>query len=230
MTTFADLKTEVQTLVIDTPTAVTTLVGNFVNRAIRKLQQKHNFKVMESEIEYQTTSLSRTLGARQGDWKEARGNPYYLSESGSLREMHWASSRANALARYGDNVDFHYGAPRLLVENDLSSELEVFPYPDGLSDYTNGEYRVTVPYWKFVGKLIADGDTNWFCDNAEQWIIYQAVSEAFYANEDENRAATWEKRAMAQYNDVLLADKRRRLAETTTLVPHLGAYMPHTQE
>lgn len=227
---FAALKTEVATLLIDAPTAITTLTPSFVNRALRKLQQKHNFKVMESEVAFTTTALTRLLGPRPTDWKEPRGKPYYVSETGKLHEFVYAPSKADAIAAFGDNPDFDFGSPRAIWEVDLSGEFDIYPYPDALSDYADGEYRVTLPYWKYLGNLIADSDTNWFTSNAEQWIIYKSVAEGFYANEDEGRAQLWDRRADREYADVLLADKRRRIANVEAFVPHLGARRPHLEE
>lgn len=230
MPTFAEIKTEVLANVIDTPSAIQTYVGNYVNRALRKLQVKHNFKTMESDQTYTTTFGTRVLGARPSDWKQPRGKPYYVEQLGGIRELHWTSSRGNALAQFGDSSTLDIGPPQLMFEDDLSAELNVYPYPDDLSDYTDGEYRLVVPYWKFLGKLISDGDENWFTTNAEQWLIYQATAEAYYANVDIATAQVWETRAAKEYKDVMLLDKDRRLAETRSLVPHFGAYMPHTEE
>lgn len=227
---FAAIKSEVAVLLIDSPTAITTLSGSFVNRAIRKLQQKHNFKVMEAKQAYTTTTLVRTLGTRPSNWKEPRGKPYYIEDTGGLREFVYAPSEADALAMFGDNPSFDYGSPRALLEDDGADAFLIYPYPDALSDYADGEYRITVPYWKYLDALAGDADTNWFTSNAEQWIIYQSVSEGFFANEDEQRAQLWERRAMREYADVLLADKRRRLANVETFVPHLGARRPHLEE
>lgn len=230
MATFANMKTEVLTLVIDTPTAVQTLVGSFVNRAHRKLQVKHNFKVMESEVSFTTNTAqadTRVLGARPSDWKMPRGNPYYIESLGGFMELSYAPSKGEALARYGNDPDLDYGSPRVIVEDDLPQEFDVYPFPDGLSDYSDGEYRITIPYWKFLSPLVSDNDEDWLTTNAEQYIIYQAVAEAFYANEDEQRAQIWERRAKPEFDDVVKQDKYRRLGEVQSLVPHLGARMPH---
>ena len=49
MATFLELMTEVRGNIIDLPTFVTNNVPSYVNRAIRELQNKHNFKVMEAD-------------------------------------------------------------------------------------------------------------------------------------------------------------------------------------
>lgn len=230
MATYAELQAETLLLVIDTPTAVQNLVPSMVRRAVRKLQVKHNFKCMEAETTFITASLNRTLGDRPTDWKMPRGNPYYIEQLGQTRDLQWVSARADAQARWGTSTDFDYGRPQGVYEDDLSQVFTVYPFPDTLSDYSDGNYRVTVPYWKYLGNLIAPGDTNWFSDNADEFIVYTAASDCFYANEDETRAQLWKTRAQMEYKDIVMVDKDRRLGETQQLVPHLGAYKPHTQE
>lgn len=228
MANFGSLKNEVLLLVIDTPTAVQTLVASFVNRAVRKLQTKHNYKVMEAEATFTTAEATRALGIRPSNWKMARGKPYELDDRGFATGMFYLD-RANAVFRYGDSTD-DTGNPRTLVENDQTGNFDVYPYSDGNSSYDDGEYRVTVPYWAYLNPLLSDSDTNWFTNNAEQWIIYQAVAEAFYANQDEAMAQIWETRAMREYKDVIDLDKQRIYAETDVMIPHLGAMRPHTEE
>lgn len=227
---YQQLQTNALTLVIDTPAAVQALMPTFVNWAVKKLEDKHNFKVMEYDATFTTTFGSRIIGTRPADWKLPRGNPYYVEELGAGRELFYIPSKAEGVMKYGDNVDLDYGEPSLVYEDDANNQFILYPYPDGVSDYADGEYRLVVPYWRYLPTLVNPTDTNWFTVNAEQYLIYQAVAEAFYANEDENRAQTWEVRAAKEYKDVVFRDKQRRLGEVQSLVPHLGALMPHTQE
>lgn len=239
MATFGELKTEVLTNLIDTPDAVQTYVGSYVNRAIRKLQTKHNFKAMETSATYTSVEGVRYIGYRSSRWKQARKSPFLTDNYGRTRQLYW-SDEIEAKARYGTSTTYDYGAPRLIVENEVGhgiegddgifSTFDLYPYSDGLSDYDDGEYRITIPYWNYLTVLGSDDETNWFSENAEQWIVYQATADGFYTNEDEGRAQMWEKRAGREYGDVLMADKDRTLATVETMVPHIGAMRPHTQE
>lgn len=225
---FGEIKTEVGTFVIDLPATVTALLPNLINRAQKRLQ-RHNFKIMRAEATFTTTVGTRLIGSRPALWKEARGNPYYVEDLGSVREMFFADE-ANAVARYGNNPDLDFGDPRLIVEDATAGQFNVYPYPDGISDYSDGEYRITVPYWTYFAPLAADADTNWFTQNAENYLVYDAVAMAFYANEDEGRAKVWEVLALKEYNDIINTDKMQSVAEVQSFVPHLGALRPHTQE
>lgn len=227
MPNFAALKSEVLALVIDTPTTVQSYVGSYVNRAIRSLQKRHGFKDMEASTTLTTTISTRILGARPALWKQARGKPYFIGELDGFAELEWTPQIGQAVALYGDNPDFDFGAPAALYEDAVNLQFLVYPYPDGLSTNTDGEYRITVPYWSFTSDLVSDTDQNWFTDNAEDYIIYKAVSDAHFANQDEQRADVWAQRARQEFDEVKAADKDRRMGEVTTFVPYTGALMPH---
>lgn len=228
--TYAELQTEVQTILIDTPPAIIALTGKFVNRAVRKLQLKHNFKAMEAELTTTTTLFTRPLlDPRPSDWKEARNKPFY-TQFGEVYEMRIGDIAMEAKSRYGDDAELNFGSPRMLIENEDTGQFDVYPFPDGAADSADGEYTITIPYWKFLAALSGDLSTNWFTTNAEEYIIYRAAGFGFYANEDEDRGDKWFRLAAGEFGDVLRADKQRRLANTDTLVPHLGARSPHTME
>lgn len=227
--TYAELQTEVQTILIDTPPAIIALTGKFINRAIRKLQTKHNFKAMEAVLEAPTTLFTRELVARPSDWKEARNKPFY-TEFGQVYEMRIGDIDMEAQSRFGTDAELDFGPPRLLIENEATGALEVYPFPDGAADSATGEYTITIPYWKYLPELAGDASTNWFTTNAEEYIIYRAAGFGFYTNEDEDRGDKWFRLASGEFADVVRADKQRRLANTDTLVPHLGARSPHTME
>jgi hypothetical protein len=114
--------------------------------------------------------------------------------------------------------------------NNASAQISVFPIPDGNSDYDDGEYRVSIPYWKYLPQLSASSDTDWFTDTGDTTIIYMAVADAFFADHDEANAITWSARAKNELKDLIQLDKENTMGEVTSLVYHTGALMPHTGE
>lgn len=213
MGTFATIKTKVSRRLIDAPASVTAEVGDLVNEAMRQLQVKHNFKVMEASLSATTTLQTRVLTSEPADFKEWRGRPYLLSNEARATRLYWGSSREALLRRYDDDTE---GEPKHLLHNE-SSQIEVWPYSDGGSDYVDGEYRVRVPYWKFLAELSADGDTNWFTTNAEDWLVAKATADGFSIDWDEERMAIWEQRAAAEYAEVVIRDKRLILSGMESL-------------
>lgn len=238
---FLELQTIVRTNVIDLPAAVTANVPIYINRAMVSLQNAHQFKVMEALSGPNVTVVgTRTLMAAPAAFKEARGDPYYVTNIGGVIPMRWAPGRAEAQSTFNIGTQ-DIGPPKLLVDAEHSNEsearnFEVFPLPDGFSDYAGGEYRVFVPYWRYLTPLSANGDTNWFTQNAEEYLEIMATAYAFYADWDENRGALWEARAKGRdgtpgmggkMREAILRDKRARIGGTETLVPHWeGANAP----
>lgn len=258
MANFGGLQTRVQNRLIDVRTAVTSEIPAFINKAIRKLEDLHNFHVMESSTTINTTVGVRTLGDMPTDFKELRpGNGWYVDETGNTVKVYHRSTLQDILAQYSFNDATEVGDPRafLLVpidtgggapeENGPTFQIQIWPYPDGNSGYTPsggsaGEYPVTIPYWKYLADLTNNSDQNWFTDNAEDFIVNAAVSEGFYMNWDEQRAQLWEDRAYGQaWREtgklggealrVINLDKRRRMSATDTLIPRRDVFAPRSQ-
>jgi len=221
MATFAEIRARVERRVIDLPAATAAEVPILINAAIRKVQSKHNWRVMEAELSTVTVLDQRLLAAIPADWKEQRGTPYGVDNLGGNWALSYAANRNAILTRLNTDSD---GRPVFLLQaepTDINgaTNLEVWPLPDGISDYPDGEYRVYIPYWRWLPKLVSEGDSNWFTDNLEEFIVYHAAKDAFGVDWDEERMAVWAQAAAGEYADVLAQDKKSRLAGFDTLVP-----------
>lgn len=224
--TYLELRQAVLDALIDTPTIVQNAVPRLVNQAIKRIEQRFNFKIMEANQAYLTTKFVRSLTPTvlPADFKEYRGKPVYTGSLGTSREVPVAPHRDSVLRRWAtDDI----GDPHSLIVD--ASALEVWPLPDGVSEDPDGEYRINLPYWKYLPNLIADGDTNWFTLNADQFIINWAVAEGFALDWDENRADKWEMRAEKEAHAVILTGKKQYYSESDTLVPHQGVLEAQTQ-
>lgn len=226
MGTFASIKTRVQNLVIDAPTTVQNTIGTLVNEAMRTLQGDHNFWVMEALAEYTTVADTRSLGATPSNFKEFRGDPYYLEDDGQVRIMFVRATPQDTYRAFNEE---DIGAPRYILRSAPSNEagastFSVYPLSDSNSDYDDGEYRVKVPYWKYLTELSADGDTNWLTVNAEEYLVFKAASMAFGLDWDEERMSIWAQLAENDRKRVIKNDKLLRLSNTSTLVPRSGGY------
>lgn len=236
MGTFASIQTRVQNRTIDLPASVQAEIPALVNLAVNKIQEKHNFKVMEGELAFVTNHLAgdggRFLGQTPTSFKEFRnGDPFWIKNDGTVRTIATAQKRGDVWGPdYLDNADI--GFPLAIVmENgmvatsgDFAINFDVYPLPDGNSDFTDGEYRIFIPTFNYTAPLVAGGDTNWFTLHAEEWVVAYATSEAMAVDWNFEGEQLWTSRANKFYNDVVLQDKRARLAGVTTLVPHrLGA-------
>ncbi len=234
MATFLELQNAVAGIIIDTPATTLAQVPTFVKEAVRQLQTLHNFKVMEAETSiFVTATGTRTLGAVPSNFKQFRGKPYEILADGTVRELMNAADRAAVLREFGDtrggeaDTEVMSGPPAVVLRSEPSDDLgttvfEIYPLPDGLSLYADtsaGEYRVVVPYWKYLTALSANGDQNWFTNNAEEFIKYQAAAEGFFHDHDEERGTLWTQKAQAKLKDIMLRDKILRLSGVQALVP-----------
>lgn len=245
MPTFQTLQDRVTRRVIDAPASVVTEVPALVNKALRMLQELHNFRVMETETAQLTTTVAtRPLSAAvPANFKEFRGLPYLVKNDGSTRDLVHAADRAAALDVFSLNDPSDKGEPKLILDPEPTDDtgartLEVFPFPDGLSDWSGGEYRVVIPYWRYVTALSGGTDENWFTSNAEWFLTFLATAEGFYLDWDEARGQMWEARAgdfapdgrgVGEFKRVLKQDKLARLGSVRQLAIHRDVWAPQTR-
>lgn len=227
MATFSAIQSRIQTELIDVSSAVTALVPTWVNAAIFWLQAQHNFQVMQAESQ-QVTSSTPALGVNQThilcqlptDWKCKRGIPYFEMFIGEAQQMEWLNEREFVYREWGWGDINQMGPPcKLFIgeaenaqwppvptnpsNNLVGLNIEVYPFPDGSSDWSDGNYRINIPYYRYLPALAAGTDTNWFCIDGPQaeFVVRYGVWMGFMANEDEQRAMIHQKQAIgAQYD------------------------------
>lgn len=200
-----------------------------------------------------------TGGASGLAWKEPRENPYYVLQIGETRELDWApaGNRVYTYRQWAPFDIFAKGPPRmLLVSNpnddpqapDLTMtnlDIEAYPYSDSNSDWTStpvGEYRIKIPYWGYTPPLVNASDTNWFVENARQYVIRMATAMAFELDWDEGHATYWRNSAIGANFDMadfrtlggwgrvaVNIDKSITYAPGRVLVPRRDVYAPRDQ-
>lgn len=229
MATFIDIRNRVTTRLIDLPAATLAEVPSLVNQALRELQSRHNFWVMQKKLTANTTAATRALAATPSDFKEFRLDPFYTENTGYIVPMKFAKSsrELNGLFEPDDT-----GMPEYILRSDPTddagaSSIEVWPLSNTNSDYTSapsGEYRVTVPYWRYLPALVADGDTNWFTNNliGELYLVNAATALAFMINWDVPKETEWLSLATRQFDLLVREDKTQWFAGQDTFTPHQG--------
>lgn len=231
MGNYIQLQNLVSKMVIDLPTAVQEEIPSLVNEAMRDLQNEHNYKVMEALVSaQQTVADTRTLLAKPANWKEWRDDPYFLDDTdGAKTAMTWFTSREAALEVFTNEEE---GPPQALLISEPTTEagaanIEVWPLSDSASDFDNNEYRIYIPYWKYLAALSADEDTNWLTVNAERAIVEYAVAKAFALDWDAEHEALHTQKAEVFRLKAQKFDKISRIMGVTTLVPHYrGVFSP----
>lgn len=179
--------------------AVSNEVVQLINDAVRDAEDDHNFEVMRATTTANTVTANHALVATlPADWKEPRGRAYYTTQAGVERFLTYLPDEEDLAKEFDPTNADDKGAPRSLrvrmKDNNGGRELLVYPFPDGLSDWTVapvGQYRATVPYWKYLPDLVAGTDTNWFTIFGHQYVIAQATARGFLLDWDEQRAGGW---------------------------------------
>jgi hypothetical protein len=221
MGTYSSIKDRVSHRIIDLPTAVQSEVGLLVNKALKKLQVRHNFQVMQATTSAIVTAPdTRILTGVVADFKEYRGKPYRISFSGGVTEL-LVVDQNQARQNYQED---QIGQPRFISEDDPTitgaRNWLVWPLSDSASAYDDGEYRIYIPYWRWLPDLSADADTNWLTVYGEEYLVNQATSEGFAMDWDNEGMALWAQRAQNELADVVKQDKKLVLSKIDTLVPH----------
>lgn len=184
----------------------------------------------------------RTLGAVPSDFLRFRKEPpHVIDNHGRIFDLGAISTKMQPERDFGsvDGGSFVAtelnGPPTTLAlgePTDVSNARSflIYPLPDGRSLYTTspaGEYRIRVPYIRLLPNL-SGTNSNWFTANAEEFIIYAAVSRGYYFNQDEDRGQIWLQRAAQEVQDVLARDKNESVSGVTTLNVSFDARGPRS--
>lgn len=230
---FGSIKARVARRMVDSTTAFTAEIGDFVNDAFKEVQDRYNFPWMKAVASYTTAVGTRTLGPTPTDYKSWREHPYLLQNTdGTSIPLVMVRSQAAALAGIADQ---RKNRPEQIVQDmeDVNqstgtTNLFVYPLPDGVSDYTDGEYRVKVPYWRTYPDMVNDGDQNpaTLDRNIAKFMLEWAMYLSFPMDWNDGRAEVW--RQMAERTWVRIKSKEAGIAllGIDVLVPHMGADDP----
>lgn len=256
--TYLELQTRVQNRVIDLPPAVQNEIPIFVNEALHELQSRHNFKVMEAELYAYTQYNNHTLQtgtpstsqptlftwpqsasianlATPSNMKEFRDRPIYVRYAdGSIRFVEQARARQDI---YGSFTEGDQSFPSVLLDSiprDGNNDrvLQVYPLPDGLSDWPDGEYRLLIPYYGYLPVLTSPSDSNWLTLNphGERFIIEWASAEGFAMDWDAQHEQEHKAKAELELKFCVMEDKKYRLGGVNELAIHArGQYSGRTR-
>ena len=256
--TYSQIQTRVLSRIIDLPAAVQTEVPLLVNEALYELQSRHNFKVMEGELYAWTQYFNRVLQQGSptpvepywGTWpqsttianltmptlfKEWNGDPWWVRwTDGTIRFMVVAGTRRDI---YGTWTEGDWSFPNVVLVapptdiNDTSN-IQVYPLPDGLSDWPDGEYRLVLPYYGYVPQLVNNGDNNWFTNNSHgsRFLVEWATSKGFSLDWDTAHEQEHLALAEQEYKLCVDEDKKYRVSAVNELAIHArGQYSGRTR-
>lgn len=215
----------VREYLLDLPQHNEILILDWINLAIRSIEDRHNFEYMQQQANFTTSEGARTLGPKPERWKAFREDPYIARADGSNMEIDWAASHSDMVRQYGDSEEHDSGPPRFVLEK--VAGLDVYPLPDGRGDYSDGEYRIRIPYWAYSPTLHEQSsEVNWLMANYPWYIISAAVAEGMIFNRDEARAATFVGLSERERARAIATDKRSKLPRRMELTPRGRVFGP----
>jgi hypothetical protein len=235
MATFLDIKTRVLRRLIDAPPAITAEIGELVNDALREVQDRFNFPWMRTTVSFTTAAGTHTLGATPTDLKCFRERPYWIENTqGRVHKFPPVRAKEPAL---NDATDQQIGPPRALVQDVQAaatgtSSLLVYPLSDSASDYTDGQYRIVVPYYKYLSEFSSDGDSNVATLDRRlvRFMVDWATKLGHEMNWDAPKAEQWATLAEKEWIKIKGKEGEVALMGLDVLVPHQGADDPRMAE
>jgi hypothetical protein len=143
---------------------------------------------------------------------------------GSVRFIEIAADRRSIYGTFteGDNAfpQVILASPPTASGND--STFQVYPLPDGLSDWPDNEYRIQIPIFQYFPNLVNAGDSNWLTLNphGEHFILEWATAQAFALDWDVPNQQKWLAQAETSLKHLVMADKKFRLSAVNELAIH----------
>lgn len=219
---FQTCKSDVGKWVLDLPATTASMLGTWVNEAVREGERGHNFRHMERSYALTTTAATRVLGSKPDDWKEVREDPWLQGNDGAVSEIDWGSSSSDMRRQFSQATTLDIGVPQFVLET--PDGFEGYPYSDGRSDWPGGQYRVNVPYWAYSPDMEEDADTTKLLELCPFYVVFRAAAFGFIFNQDEDRGAQFLALAKSHLDTAVRLDKRSKLPSRINLTPRRGVY------
>lgn len=235
--TFLQIQSQVAENIIDQNVEVLGNIPEYVNDAVRKATERHNFRGMKATAGtggvFQTTQGDHVLGAIPTLWKERRGRPLRVDGFGKETQLDWISeAEVPKLYNRRDPTNVSsQGGPRHILEGSDGS-FYVYPSPNAQSPvgpvYADGDWRIVIPYWTYFVELTGISSSNWITDNmvdfVESWATYRAMRF--------NRDPEWPNelsQALALLRKYVGEDKHRQVGDKFTVRPRRDRNASFTQ-
>jgi hypothetical protein len=198
-------------LIDDNPDAVARIVPE-IQKAQSDLETRsYKFLVQEAVISPtpQCTTGSPELCAVPSDWIEPNGDPFFyqiapFDQIGFVTPpLSWESSIEEMLKIYPPALSpSTYSMPSLLYIEPILGKIYLSPWPDDT-------YTIWVPYYKRLASLAAGSDSNWWTDNAEDYLAFRAAARVLSFNRDPEYMK-YEVMAEAEFKRLKRVDKLAR--------------------
>lgn len=218
---YAEIVDRVEDILIEVSAETAAHIDYALGRAQRQLEL-HGFKCLEAQTILWTTPFNLTLGLKPSDWIRSRGNPFWRDGTYKPHFMEWIQDGTAIDEVYNDLLSM-FGSPKHLHEKEFV--FQVYPPPDvenvPIHAILNpdGTYPIYINYWKRLESLTGTNTSNWFSNNAQDYLIAQTAADCFGFDVNDSAAKRWEAVAKDEYRSIVREDKRSRLGRNIKLRP-----------
>lgn len=156
-------------------------------------------------------------------------------QDGSVRFITVAADRRSIYGQFTEGDSSFPSVILVAPPNEIqvnTSNLLVYPLPDGSSDWPDGEYRLQIPYFCYLPNLVNSSDANWLTTNphGERFIIEWAAAEGFALDWDTGHEQEHKAKAELELKWLIKADKQFRLSSVNEMAVHWrGVYEGRTR-
>lgn len=231
--TLVNLRDEVKALVVHLPAAMTDArIDLWIQRAQKDAEDRHGFLEMQSEEIFTTADATRVLGTLSvvdgSKWARRRERPYIVDGNGKTTLIDWIEDRAELQTIYNEESTTEKGSPKRVLLT--TTQAKVYPLPNLNAPkgdvYSDGNWRVHLPYFKRLLLLDGDSDTNAFAENdrLRDWLVGYGAYRALRFNRDFEEAIATLQDATAALNKEIRHDKRLRMSSKIQQRPRSDVY------
>jgi hypothetical protein len=220
--TFDEIVDAVEAILQDLPDETRAMIPYWVKEGQRRIEDSHGFLSMESGAIFTAAADTAVLGARPADYRSALDDPYLIDGFGRDTRLRWIQQSKDIIDQFsGIDDPLMTGRPKAIEET--ADAFIVWPRPDALSPvgsvYTDGLWRIGIPYWKRHATLGGEIQNNWWTDNADRYLMNHAASQGFLMNRDYPEHARWEGETLLEKRRLVNFDKRARLPRQLSYKP-----------
>ena len=219
MATLGQIKTKVQNLVLHANTAVVAVIQDYVQQAQIIFEDAKGLSTLEKSKTYTTIDGVGLLSPIPTDFVGEREPLAIINKSKDLSSL-------TQITRL-QIVDHHElgsaikGKPSEYNLDTLTGNILLYPPPNVPSDggYLNlGKYTFLYYYWGRETTLSSNEDTNWFTDNAQYALIWEAAAMALEFNRDP-LATYYYNKAKMERRRIKRTDKRKKYGGSFAVAP-----------
>jgi hypothetical protein len=225
------LEARIAGIVLDDATDVVARIVPEIQAAQKDLEERaYKFIIQEAaiypdpKVNAGYTSVLATGGgapasAAPDDWLGPRGDPFRLiggtgDDALDLRlpPLQWVEADSELYKIHRSDASYvdARGEPKFLTWDTATSDnvsgvvINCAPVADIL-------YNFHITYWKRLDTLTGTGDSNWWTENLQDYLVFRAAARTLAFNRDHTEAARYELMAEAAFRRAKSHDKRRRL-------------------